>query len=82
MTDYPSTEAVIEADPKRPWKAIAAAALGFVGGFVAFWIGDDDPFTKKDAGEAFLAGLAASGLVGTGTFAVRNPLRSRDLGTS
>jgi hypothetical protein len=60
-------------NPKKPYKAYAAAALTGVGAFIAFWIGDDDPFTKKDAGQAFLAALGASGLTGLGTFQVRNP---------
>jgi hypothetical protein len=71
---------VVEADPKRPYKAYAAAALAGVGAAVAYWIGDEDPFTKKDAGEAFLAGLAAMGVGGVGTFLTKNPLRSRTLG--
>lgn len=70
----------IEADPGRPWKAIAGGAAAAVAAFVAFWVGDDDPFTRKDAGEAFLAALVA-GAPGFGlTFAVRNPLRSRRIG--
>lgn len=79
MTEYPGTVSVIEADPKRPWKAYVGGAIAGLGAFVAFWVGDDDPFTKKDAGEAFLAALAA-GLPGFGlTFAVSNPLRSRTI---
>lgn len=52
--------AVVKDDKKRPYKAYAGAAATAVATFVAFWIGDDDPFTKKDAGEAFLAALVAS----------------------
>lgn len=68
---------VVEADPKRPYKAYAGAAVTGVATFVAFWIGDDDPFTKKEAGQALLAALAAC-LPGFGIpFAVTNPLRRR-----
>lgn len=71
--------AVVEADPKRPYKAWASAAMGAAAAFLAFWIGDDDPFTKKDAGEAALAGLGALVASGVVTFTVPNPLRSRTI---
>jgi hypothetical protein len=58
--------------PQTAYKAIAATSLAMVAAFIAFWIGDDDPFTKKDAGEAFLAALAAGGLTGIPTYAVKN----------
>lgn len=47
-------------DPKRPYKAYAGAVVGGVGAALAWWIGDEDPFTKKDAGEAALAFLAVA----------------------
>lgn len=70
----------IEDDPAKPYKAYAAAALTAIGTFIAFWIGDAEPFTAKDAGEAFLAALVASGLTGGATFVVGNPKRVKPLG--
>lgn len=64
---------LLEADPKRPWKAVAATVLSFVAAFVTFWVADVDPFTAKDAGQAALSGLIASGLIGGATYGVRNP---------
>lgn len=72
-------EGVVEADPKRPWKALAGGGLGAAAAFLAFWVGDDDPFTKKDAGEAALAAILAFGGSGVVTFAVPNPLRARTI---
>lgn len=79
MTEMPQGRLVIEADPKKPWKAVAAAVASGLVAFVLYWVADEDPFTWKDAGEALVAGVAASGLVGGTTFGVRNPLRSREL---
>jgi hypothetical protein len=70
----------VEADPTKPVKAIVAAALSAVGTFVACWVADADPFTAKEAGQAFLLALAASGVTGVPTFAVHNPLRRRPPG--
>jgi hypothetical protein len=64
----------VKDDPKRPYKAIAATVLTAVGTFIAYWVADADPFTSKDVGEAALAALIASGLVGGTTFAIPNPL--------
>lgn len=58
--------------PQTPYKAYAAAALTAVGTFVAFWIGDDDPFTKKEAAQAAISALVASGVTGGATFVVKN----------
>lgn len=58
--------------PQTGYKAYAATALAMVAAFVAFWIGDDDPFTKKDAGEAFLSALVAGGFTGIPTYLVKN----------
>lgn len=63
----------MEADPKRPYKAYIATALSALGTFVAVWVADTDPFTLKEAANAALAALVASGLTGGATFAVRNP---------
>lgn len=71
----PATE--VEADPARPNKAIAATVLTAVGTFVAYWVADKDPFTAKDAGQAFVAALLTSGVTGGTTFVVPNPLRRR-----
>lgn len=79
MSEYEPTEAIIEADPARPYKAYAATALTAVGAFVTFWIADTDPFTTKEIGAAALAALAASGLTGAATYKVRNPVTSREL---
>ena len=64
----------VKDDPKRPYKAIVATVLTAIGTFVAYWIADADPFTAKDAGEAALAALIASGVTGGTTFAIANPL--------
>lgn len=77
MNDITPDPTAVVADPKRPYKAYAATALAMVAAFVAFWIGDDDPFTKKDAGEAFLSSLAAGGFTGLPTYLVRNPKVTR-----
>lgn len=63
-------------DPKRPYKAYVASALSFVAAFVAYWIADKDPFTAKEMGEAAVTGAVSAGLIGGGTFAVRNPKRN------
>lgn len=79
MTEYPSHVAVIEDDPKRPYKAYASTALTAVAAFVTFWIADADPFTAKEAAQGGLVALVSAGLIGGTTFAVRNPKRGRDL---
>lgn len=67
-----SHEVVVD-DAKRPWKAYVGALVGGVGAAVAWWVADEDPFTAKDAGEAFLAFLAVA-VPGFGlTFATPNP---------
>lgn len=72
-------EAVIEADPKRPWKAYAGGGATAVAVFVTAWIVDTDPFTGKEIAGAALA-AAAAGLPAFGiVFGVANPLRSRNL---
>lgn len=58
--DFEPQVAEVVDDPTRPYKAYAGAVVAAVTTFVAFWVGDDDPFTKKDAGEAFIAALAAA----------------------
>jgi hypothetical protein len=69
MNDLPT----VEADPQKPYKAYMGGAVAAAMAFLAFWVGDDDPFTKKDAGEAALAALGAA-IPGFGlTFWVRNP---------
>ena len=58
--------------PQTPYKAYVSAALSFVYAFVAYWIADVEPFTAKEAGEAALSGAVAAGLIGSGTYAVKN----------
>lgn len=70
----------IVADPRRPYKAYAATALSFLCAFVAMWIADTDPFTLKDAGQAFLAGVGVAFPTGLGTYSVENPKTYRDVG--
>jgi hypothetical protein len=72
-----STTNVVEDNPKKPYKAIAATVSTFVLAFVTYWIGDEDPFTLKDAGEGLVAGILAGGLTGGATFAIKNPKRTR-----
>ena len=69
--------AEVEADPKKPTKAITATVGTFIAAFVVYWVADKDPFTAKDAGQAFVSGLVASGLTGGATFTVKNPLRRK-----
>lgn len=71
----PTPAVVVEDNPKKPYKAIAGAVATAVATFIAFWIGDDDPFTKKDAGEAFLAALIASAPGFGLPFVIPNPKR-------
>lgn len=73
MSELPGLPDVVEADPKRPYKAYAALALSFVAAFLSYWIGDDGNFTGKEAGEALLFALLASGLTGGTTYTVKNP---------
>lgn len=58
--------------PQTPTKAVVSAALTFVAAFVTYWIADVDPFTAKEMGEAALTGAVASGIIGGGTYAVKN----------
>jgi hypothetical protein len=58
--------------PQTPTKAYAATGLAFVAGFVAFWIGDKDPFTSKDIGEAALTAAMSAGIIGGATYKVKN----------
>lgn len=68
---------LVEDNPSKPYKAYMGSLLTGVGVFVAAWISDDDPFTKKEAASAALAAVAALvpgfGLV----FAVSNPKRRK-----
>jgi hypothetical protein len=63
----------VKDDPKRPWKAVAATVLSFVGTFAAFWIADTDPFTSKEIAQGLLTAAASSGLTGGTAYMVRNP---------
>ncbi len=63
--------------PQSPTKAIVATVLAAAAAFVTYWVGDPGSFTAKDAGEAALAALFASGLVGGSTYAAKNTARVR-----
>jgi hypothetical protein len=58
--------------PQTPAKAVFAGLLGFVMAVGAYYIADDDPFTRKELVEAFLLGLVGTGLTGGGTYALKN----------
>lgn len=73
----PTPVQAVEADPKKPYKAYVAGAVTGIVAFIAFWVGDDDPFTKKDAGEAFLAGVISAAPSFGLSFVVPNPLRRK-----
>lgn len=66
---------ILEADPKRPWKAYVSAGVAGAIAFATYWIADVDPFTAKEAAEAGIAALIASGLTGGATFLKGNPPR-------
>lgn len=70
------------ADPKRPYKAYATAAVSAVGTFVAAWVMDTDPFTAKEAGEAALMAVVASGVTGGVGFTIRNPIVTKPTDTA
>lgn len=72
-------EAVVVADPKRPYKAYVSAGLSAVVTFVGIWIADTDPFTMKEAAGAAVAGLVASGIVGVPTYYTSNPTKVKVL---
>jgi hypothetical protein len=78
MSNYvPEHAAVLEADPKRPYKAYAAAAFAGVSSFVFAWVADEDPFTGKEIATAAVS-AAGIALAGFGvTFSVKNPLRRK-----
>lgn len=61
--------------PQTNHKAVWTAASTFALAFLAFWVGDADPFTLKDAGEAVLFAAGSSGVAGYGTYKVRNRVR-------
>lgn len=77
MNDILKPETAVEADPARPWKAYTSAAGAAVVTFVGMWVADTDPFTVKEAAQAGVAALIASGLVGVPTYAVANPLKRK-----
>lgn len=60
-------------DPKRPYKAYAALLGTFVFAILAFWVGDDGPFTAKEFGQAVLLAAGAAGLTGGTTYQIKNP---------
>jgi hypothetical protein len=64
----------VHADTRKPWKAIAAAAVAAVTAFLTYWIADAPPFEPKEIAQALLLALGASGIGGGVTYGVRNPL--------
>lgn len=68
-----TTTRQVKDDPKKPYKAYAAAVASFFAPVLAFWVADTDPFTAKEAGQAVLIALASSGLTGAAAFQVKNP---------
>jgi hypothetical protein len=77
MANVNPTVDEVEADPAKPYKAYAAAALTFVTIVIADWIGDSDGTTTKEFLGWCVEGIVGSGLTGGATFAVRNPKRLR-----
>lgn len=73
----PPQVAVVEADPAKPVKAIAATVLSFVSIFVGIWIADTDPFTAKEIAGGLVTAAIGSGITGVTTFTVPNPLRTK-----
>lgn len=60
------------ASPMTATKAYVATGLTVLVSFLLYWVGDEDPFTPKEAAAGLVAALAAGGLVGVPTYKVRN----------
>jgi hypothetical protein len=58
--------------PQTPTKAVVSGIATGLVIFAGLWVNDEDPFTKKEAMEAFIQGVVGSGLIGGLTYAVRN----------
>ena len=58
--------------PQTPAKALTAGLTAAAVGFLMFYVGDEDPFTKKDLAEGLVYSLIGSGLVGGPTYLTRN----------
>lgn len=58
--------------PQTPNKAIWSTATTVGALFVGAWISDEDPFTLKEAAGAALGALAGGGVIGYGTYKVKN----------
>jgi predicted TIM-barrel enzyme len=58
--------------PQTGTKAYVATALSAAAVFAGIWIKDTDPFTMKEAVQAVLTALVASGVVGIPTYYTRN----------
>jgi len=63
--------------PQTSTKAVVATLLSAVAGFVTYWVADKDPFTAKEAGNAVLLAIGASGLTGGGTWVAQNKPKRR-----
>lgn len=58
--------------PQTPTKALFSALVAFLLAAGAYYIADDDPFTRKEMVEMLLLGLVGSGLTGGTAYAVKN----------
>lgn len=57
---------------QTPDKALGSALLGALVAFGAFYVGDDDPFTKKEIIQGIILAVGASGLTGIPTYLIKN----------
>ena len=58
--------------PQTPTKALVSTVLTAIVAFGLYYVGDDDPFTKKEIVEGIIYSLVGSGLVGGATFFTKN----------
>lgn len=58
--------------PQSPTKAVTAGLASGLMAFAMFYVGDDDPFTKKEIIQGLLLAVPASGLVAVPTYLARN----------
>lgn len=72
MNDITPAPATVEADPKRPWKAIAATAVAFLGLLWANLEGHRDNLGNLTLNE-WVTIVVPTILAFAATYAVRNP---------
>lgn len=58
--------------PQTATKSWVATALTFAATFGMFYVGDDDPFTRKEMVEGLISAGVLSGVIGGLTWAVPN----------